>query len=198
MNSTPAAIPVRCTRPIANTFLTMQTLGTLNARQILYCNVRPDENWFEELPNKNWIAFTIANNNEKTLIQNIAVKCLDKEVSCICSAGLFASETEDYFIDEIVQRNIQKEQAQDQSDDEETSPMLTFHRNFSEGFWFTAYSAYPSIGDKYLEIDKIVCIDTTSEGVKNHLKNLLKKFELGELPTDSEIEEPIYDTSINE
>ena len=189
--------PKRCTQPIANTLLTMHILGTLNSRQIFYCKPRTDEKWFEKLPARNWIAFTISNNDEDGLTQNIAVKCLDKEVSCICSAGQFASETEDFFIDEIVRRNSQKEQARGESDDEDSSPMLTFHSNFSEGVWFAAFSAYPSIGDKYLDIDKIVCIDTTIEGVRKHLINLIQKFELGELPSDTEIEEPIYDSSFD-
>jgi len=171
----------------------VEIIGTLNSRQIYYCKVRADENWFEELPVKNWIAFTIANNNDNSLIQDIAVKCLSKEVSSVCCAGQLASITEDFFVDEIVQNNIQKEQL-GESGDEDSSPMLTFHSNFSEGFWFAAFSLYPSICDRYLDIDKIICIDITNEGVKKHLINLIKEFESGGSPSDTEIEEPVYDS----
>jgi len=171
----------------------MELLGTVNSRQVFYCNVREEQNWFEQLPITNWIAFTIADNEDQELIDNIVKRSLDKNVAGVSSAGQFASETEDFFVDEIVLRNIQKEKELGDFDDYETSPMLTFHRNFSEGFWFATTVANPSINDQYLGIDKVVCIDSTKKRVKAYLKQLIGMFNNGELPSDNKIELPLYD-----
>ncbi len=171
----------------------MEVLETINSKQVFYCNVREEQNWFEQLPITNWIAFTIADNEDQELVEDVAKKSLDKNISCVCSAGQFASKTEDSFADEIVLRNIKKEQEFGEIDDYETAPMLTFHTSFSEGFWFATSAANPSINDQYLDIDKVVCIDLTIKKVKKHLKELIETFNNGGLPSDNENEMPLYD-----
>lgn len=170
----------------------MEILGTINSRQILYCNVRTDEKWFEKLPAENWIVFTIADVDDEGLIKDVGVKCLDKKVLAMCSAGELASKAEDYFIDEIVLRNNKKEELGTLGD-EDSSPMLTFHRNFSEGFWFAIYAANPSNGDQYFDIGKVVCIDMTRKVVRKYLKDLIEKFRDGAMPSDNDFEAPEYD-----
>jgi hypothetical protein len=171
----------------------MEVLGTVNSRQVFYCNVREGQNWFEQLPITNWIAFTIVDPEDQELIDNIVQRSLDKNVAAVSCAGQYASETEDLFVDEIVLRNIQKEEESGELGDYETSAMLTFHRNFSEGFWFATSAANPSIDDQYVTIESVICIDLTIKRVRTHLKQLIEAFNNGELPSDNEIELPQYD-----
>lgn len=171
----------------------METLGHISFKQIFYCNVRTDKDWFEQLPSDHWFAFTIADKEDDALIPAVAIKCIDKNVSCVCCAGQLASEASDYFNIEVVDWEIKKEEARDVDVQHVKTPMITSHKNFSEGFWFATNIAVNSIEDQYLDVDKVVCIDLTTKGVKKYLRNLIGEFNSGELPSDSEVEAPVYD-----
>lgn len=173
----------------------MTKIGEYNDRQIFYTNVRTDFNWFDKLPPSNWLAFTIADTADKELLNDTTIKCLNKSVLYTCSAGQLGSDTEDYFDQEIVWRQVQIEERTGKPQDYETSPMTTYHKNFDEGFWFAIQSAYATAYDKYIPIDKVVCIDMTQQGVKKYLVSLINKMKTGWLPSDNEIEIPTYDTN---
>ena len=172
----------------------MTKIGEYNDRQIFYTNVRTDINWFDKLPSSNWLAFTIADTADKELLNETSMMCLDKNVLYTCSAGQLGSDTEDYFDQEIVWRQVQIEEQTGKPQDYETSPMTTSHKNFDEGLWFAIQSAYATAYDKYIPIDKVVCIDMTQRGVKKYLTDLIKRIQNGWLPSDNEIELPNYDT----
>ena len=172
----------------------MKILGHINDRQILYCNIRVDNNWYLKLPANNWIAFTIANNEDEELLNDTTIKCLDNGVSYTCSAGQLGTDTENYFDQEIAWRETQKEEKTGEPADFDKTPMTTSHQNFGEGFWFATTVAHPTINDKYLNTDKVVCIDFTKQGVESHLINLIDKINNGWLPSDEQIEMPLYDT----
>ncbi len=171
----------------------MEILGHISFKEILYCNVRTNQDWFNQLPPNKWIAFTIANDEDNELIADVAAKCLDKAVSCICCAGLLQSETVDSFGKEMIRRNVQEEKLVTRSSDNDIAPMITSHTNFSEGFWFATNIANAADGDQGLDIDKVICIDMTKHAVKRHLRELIGAFNSGELPSDSEFEEAVYD-----
>ena len=172
----------------------MKILGHIKDRQIFYCNIRVDNNWFLQLPTSNWIAFTIADNDDKDLLNDTTIKCLDNGVNYTCSAGQLGSDTEDYFDQEIAWRETQKEKATGEPADFDKTPMTTSHKNFGEGFWFATTVAQATINDEYLNIDKVVCIDFTKQSVQTHLLNLIDKINNGWLPSDEGIESPLYDT----
>lgn len=167
----------------------MQKIGTINNREILYLNVRKSDNWAEELPQGNWCVFTIADNDDNELLDNAVSKCLDNLVIYTCSAGQLASRTELSFDLEINKRAIDEEDKTGKPYDYDKLPMTTIHQNFSEGFWFATTAAY----DGYIEINKVVCLDFTIKGVKQHLTELTNKINDGWLPLDEEVEEPKYD-----
>ncbi len=173
----------------------MKILGYINDRQILYCNIRDYNNWYLNLPSNNWIAFTVADIEDEDLLNNTTVKCLNNGVSYICCAGQLGSDTESYFDQEIAWRESQKENKTGELINFDKTPMTTSHQNFGEGFWFATTTAYATINDKYLITDKVICIDFTIHGVENHLINLIDKINNGWLPSDEEIEIPLYDTS---
>lgn len=147
-----------------------------------------------QLPASNWIAFTIADNNDKDLLYDTTIKCLDSGVNYTCSAGQLGSDTEDYFDEEIAWRETQKEEATGEPADFDKTPMTTSHKNFGEGFWFATTVAHATINNEYLNTDKVVCIDLTTQSVQKHLLNLIDKINKGWLPSNEEIESPLYDT----
>jgi hypothetical protein len=167
----------------------MEPLGEIRDRQILYSNIRADQNWSNALPTENWIVFTIADDLDRELINEAVELCLDKSVCYICCAGRLASLTEDIFDEEIVNRAIQDETRSGKPHDYEYSPMTTSHKNFSDGFWFATTVAH----DNYKDIDTVVCLDFTTKGVKDHLIELIIKIKNNWLPSDEPFEDPMYD-----
>lgn len=171
----------------------MTKIGELNDRQIFYINVRGDLHWFDKLPSSNWLVFTIADTADKELLNDTTKKCLDSNVLYTCSVGQLGSDTEDYFDEEIVWRQVQIEERTGKPQDYETSPMTTFHRNFDEGFWFATTVANATAYDKYIPIDTVVCVDMTERGVRKYLIELIDKIKSSWLPSDNEVEVPKYD-----
>ncbi|PZR30270.1 MAG: hypothetical protein DI538_22985 [Azospira oryzae] len=155
--------------------LAMIRIGELNSRQIFYTNVRTDQQWFDQLPASNWLAFTIADKEDKHLLDEAVAKCLDKNVLYTCSTGELASETEDWFDGEIVLRQVHLEEQTGKPQDYETAAMTTSFKNFDEGFWFAVKSAYATAYDEYILMDTICCIDLTQRGVKRHIAELVGK-----------------------
>ena len=167
----------------------MEQIGRIGTRKIYYVQIRNNSEWKNTLPEKDWIAFTIANNEDQELVPPMVKKCIDKNVSYTCSAGKYAQMTEEFFDEEISWRRVEDEVKSKNEFDYEFSLVTTSHRNFGKGFWFAATLAN---GNKF-EIDKIICIDLTKRKVKTHLKELIEKINSGWLPSDNEIELAQYD-----
>ena len=167
----------------------VEILGQIQNRQILYTNILTDQTWFEKLPTDNWVVFTIGDEKKAEFEAKLVSHCLDKNVCYACSAGQLAGSTELEFDLEIVNRAIATEDSTGKEHDYEQSPCTTSHKNFSEGFWFAATLAH----DPYKDLGKVVCTDFTTKGVKNNLKELIEKINNGWLPTEEEVEEPKYD-----
>lgn len=167
----------------------LELLGQIQKRQILYTNIIADQNWFEKLPLDNWIVFTIGDTINSEFESKLVHHCLDKNVCFTCSAGQLSDSTELEFDLEIVNRAIAIQDRTGKEYDYGQSPCTTSHKNFREGFWFATTVA----SDAYKDIDKVVCADFTSKGVRQYLKELLEKINNGWLPSDDAIEEPIYD-----
>jgi hypothetical protein len=175
----------------------MELLGQIKERQIFYCNIRSEEKWFDSVDFENWIAFTIADNDDQQFLHDMSARCLDKGVCYSCSAGQLASLTEDYFDEGIVWRQIQENEKTGKPGNYETAPMTTFHNNFNEGFWFAVTNANQIINEVSVISNQVVCIDCTRMKVRRHILNLIHKINNGWLPTDAEFEAPIYDTNEN-
>ena len=171
----------------------MTKIGQVKDRQVFYISVRADLHWFDKLPSSNWLAFTIADIADKDLLSDTTKKCLDKNVLYTCSAWQLGSDTEDYFDEEIVWRQVQNEEQTEKPKDYEISTMTTFHKNFDEGFWFAALVANATAYDKNIPIDSIVCVDMTQQGVIRYLILLIDKIKNGWLPADNEVVVPKYD-----
>jgi hypothetical protein len=172
----------------------MELLGQIGERQIFYCNLREDPDCLKDIQFQDCIAFTIANQEDKDILPELVTGCLNMGVCYTCSTGEIASLTEDYFDDEIVSREINIEERTGIASDYETTPMTSFHRNFNEGFWFSAVVAKQIINEIYVESNQLVCIDCTSQKVRGHLIRLIGMINDGWLPSDGEIQIPVYDS----
>jgi hypothetical protein len=182
-----------CTQPDFNSIISWSYLDKLGERQIFYCNIRSDKNWYDKIYFDNWVAFTIADEEDKNLLHDMTVQCIDKGVCYACSAGQSASLTEDYFDEEIVWRQVQREQTTGKQQDYESTPMTSFHKNFDEGFWFAATNARQTINDNYVTSEQVVCIDCTTRKVRGHLIALIEMINSNWLPSGNEIKAPTYD-----
>ena len=171
----------------------METIGHVANKQILYCNTRLNNNWGIFLPNSNWLAFTIANEEDKDFLDNVVDECLNHGVCYTYSTGELCSLTDDYFDEEIVWREIQKEELTGEPANYEKTPMTNFSRNFSEGFWFAVEFAEATFGEAYIPINTIVCIDCTKNQVRKHLIELVEKIISGWMPSDVDYDLPKYD-----
>ncbi|MEM6719046.1 MAG: hypothetical protein AAF611_07020 [Bacteroidota bacterium] len=167
----------------------MELIGRIRKRKIYYVQIRNNSEWKSSLPKNDWVAFTIANEEDEELIPSLVKVCIDKNVSYTCSSGTLAHKTENYFDEEIAWIGVDYEMRTKQKFDYEKSPITTAHNNFGEGFWFATTLAY----DDNFDIDKVVCIDFTKRKVKRHLINLIEKINNGWLPNDAEVELAPYD-----
>jgi hypothetical protein len=168
-------------------------LGKIYNREIFYSNLRDDKQWFDKLPNCNWVAFTITNDEDKSLIDEVVKHCLDKNVRYTCSTGELGQIVETSFDIEFVDRVIQNESFSGKPHDyEKDTLMTTSHENFSEGFWFAATTAY---NDPYI-FDKVICLDFTKRRVEKYLRQLIMQINNGWLPSEEEIEVPLYDDDL--
>jgi len=168
----------------------MELVGISNERQIFYLNIHRSADWVNNLPKSNWLAFAIGEEKDIEAYSELAEKCIANNVLYLCAAGPNCELIHDVFDETIVELKIKNKQSIESPEDFENSPMTTWHHNFSEGFWFSIASAYSEAG----VIDKIICIDYSKGGVKRHLQELIALINSGWLPSDEEIEKPVYDT----
>jgi hypothetical protein len=172
----------------------MELPGQIGERQIFYCNLRDDPGCLASITFKDWIAFTIADLDDKGLLRDLVAGCLNTGTCYTNSAGEIASLTEDYFDEEIVTREIEVEQKTGIVSDYEAAPLTAFHKNFDEGFWFSAVIAKQIINEVYVESKQLICVDCTSQKVRGHLIRLIGMINDGWLPSDGERQIPVYDT----
>lgn len=161
----------------------MDKIGQHNDRQVFYLSTR-QINWADQLPNDNWVVLTIGHNIDIDLINNIAKKCLEKNVSYICATGQQSSLIHDTFDHFIVQNKIDKGESITSQDDFEYSPLTTWDSNIDEEFWFSLTTAF----HPYIEITKVVCLDMTVTGFKVKLVDLLTKINSGWISSDTDDE----------
>jgi hypothetical protein len=160
----------------------MEKLGQIGDREIFYCNLREEPECFTDIKFKNWIAFTIADLDDKDLLTDLVAGCLNTGTCYTNSAGEIASLTEDYFDEEIVTREIEVEQKTGIVSGYEATPLTAFHKNFDEGFWFSVVVAKQIINDVYVESNQVVCVDCTSKKVRKRLIRLIARINDGWIP----------------
>ena len=155
----------------------MELIGSIGRRKVYYIQIRNNATWEASMPVRDWVALTIANQEDTALVPRVIKACLNRNVSYTCSVGDFASMTEAFFDEEIVWREVEYER-KTKKKFEGISPLTTAHENLEEGFWFAATVANV---DQF-DINKVVCIDLTQKKVKQQLIHLMEKINQGWLP----------------
>ena len=168
----------------------MLKLGEINDRIVLYIKVGDDENWYNELPTSNWLIIPIADEKNIKGFTKLAEKCIEKNLIYMCGLGKCCEVFDDIFDEVDLVKKILNNENTDAAEAFEDSPITTWHNNFAEGFWFAVTVA--NYSDKI--INKVVCVDFTSKGVKNYLAALLVKLHQGWLPSSEESKQPEYDS----
>ena len=152
----------------------MELIGRINRKKIYYIQIRNNPNWESDLPNNDWIAFTIANEEDEELIPPTVKICIAKNVSYTSSTGEFALRTKGYF-DEEIEWLMTDYEIKDEEKFNNKNLITISDENFEKAFWLTFSSIY---SDNFI-LDKIVCIDFTKRKVKNQLIKLIEKINNG-------------------
>jgi hypothetical protein len=150
-------------------------IGQIMDRQILYLDPINNPEWESLLPENNWALFAIADNKLKSQLSHLAKVCLNKNVAYSCAAGEASSDIDDEFDMEIVSRKMK---AGDANYDD--TPIVTWHEDFSEGFWFATTIVY---NDTEI-VNTVVCVDLTQKKCKEKILELIDKINSGWLPED--------------
>ena len=151
-------------------------ISKTNNREVYYISTSTVE-WYDLLPDDNWLVLPIVDRKETELINFISNACLKRNVRYICTLGKECEYVHDSFDETILIRRIKNNLPFDSPDDFEYEPMTTWHNNFEEGFWFGLIVAF----DDNFEIDKVVCLDLTND-YKETIRELLGKINSGWLP----------------
>ncbi|TNE81464.1 MAG: hypothetical protein EP332_03485 [Bacteroidetes bacterium] len=164
----------------------MHYIGQIDDRSIYYLSVKSDSNWAVQLPDKDWIVVPICDKRDAKLMEQVAQACLEHKVLYVCALGTECSWVDDYFDETVLANRIKQNLPLSSSDDFDGEPMTTWHHNLDEGFWFAATSAYPTLNDEYLPVNKVVCLDLTENSHQQQLTDLAVKINSGWLPPDVE------------
>lgn len=167
----------------------MELIGISNERQIFYSNIHSSIDWANNLPKSNWLVFAVGEEKNVQAYSELAERCIANNVVYLCAVGSCCELIHDVFDETVVEMAIRSNRDIESPEDFENSPMTTWHHNFSEGFWFAINTTYRENG----LINKVVCVDYTERGVKKHLSELIALINNGWLPSDEEVDEPIYD-----
>jgi hypothetical protein len=150
-------------------------IGIINDKVVLYISTTQCQDWFNFLPDKNWLALVISNRAEIPQLERVAKECLDKNVLYVCGTGEAASEIDTEFDIEIVNRKIAED-----SDNYDDTPMTVFDSRLDEELWFAIFVAVHDTE----KISKIVCINLNPEDLKTEIKDLVTKMNTGWIPED--------------
>lgn len=158
----------------------MESWGEYNSRQIFYLATREPNEWLEKLPNENWLALIIGNDNEIQLYSDLANICLEKNVLYVCTVGLACELIHDIFDEAYVSKKIDAGISVESEEFLKDSPMTSWHNNFEEGVWFAIIAANDGVKD----INKVIFIDLTKDTIRQKLFELVGKIKEGYSPSD--------------
>ena len=131
----------------------MEYLCRINNRNIFYASVN-SPNWLQELPGWKWILLPFGNEPNVPQIIELVDKCLAYNPSYICALGKSCELIHDICDESLVENNIKT--------GIDYFPITTWDNELNEGFWFALFCAC----NDDPEVDKLILVDFTEEGVK--------------------------------
>jgi hypothetical protein len=161
----------------------MQLLGTINAtnRTIFHLSTN-DDDWFNKLPSKNWLAFVINQDADELSLNEIVKKCKSKNTLQI---RVYQNSVD--FEKSIQEVDIDKEVAAKINSPEGIESYLNLlflpkYHNFERGFWEITNVDEVDFLAKHSDNYDVFCLDCNKIDSKPSLDNLIKKMNEGWIP----------------
>ena len=140
----------------------------LNSREIIIVEYSTERNWYNEIPNQNWLCIFVSDDRKRKYLDEVIPKIILKNVTYICTIGNQCEEVHDLFDEEILYRQVEIEELYLPKH----SIITTWHNDFYEGIW---YAIFVANSDK-VQIDKVVFIDMTRGHRLNQIKKIVDSF----------------------
>jgi hypothetical protein len=157
----------------------MEFLGEHSNRKVFWWKY--DEKAFEELPVNDWICFAIEDGLPGTgLFEKFAKAAINKNILEFKAYGNDSSILDDWFDETMVAMETMENHP-------EIDVMTTWHSNegLASAFWQCFYATCLPKTTKYDNL-KIVCFHFNDIDVSDKLRNYIKQFNDGWLPSDEE------------
>ena len=157
----------------------MEYLGEHKGRKVFWWKYSDDN--FNELPDKDWICFAMEDvlPNEE-MFEKFARESINKNILEFKAFGKNSSMLDDWFDETMVVMEAMENHP-------EIDVMTTWHNNegLASAFWQCFYATCLPETTDYSNL-KIVCFHFDNADKRNEIKNYLKRFNEGWLPSEEE------------
>jgi hypothetical protein len=154
----------------------MQFIGRYFNRQVFWLEYG---NYFDQLPNKDWVCLSICNNwPDENEFDKFVRTCISKNIMEFKGHGRFGELLHDLFDGTMAIMRIMESH-------NEFDVMTTWHNDqtLADAFWQSFFvTCIPETAD-YANIT-VICTDLDGVNRIEELKSYIKKFESGWLPSD--------------
>lgn len=158
----------------------MEYLGVHNNRKVYWWNYSEDN--FKELPDDNWVCFSIENGlPEEKLFEKFVRETIKKGILEFKAYGKLSTHLDDDFDSVMVQMKYIENHSK------EIDIMTTWHdkEGLASAFWQCFHATcLPDTAN--LDNLKIVCFHFDNVDFQSEFKNYLKRFNEGWLPSEEE------------
>jgi hypothetical protein len=79
----------------------------LNNRKIRIVEYSTEQNWFDQLPNEDWLCILVVNEKPRRYLDEVISKILVKDVGYVCTIGKQCEQVHDLLDEEIVYREVE-------------------------------------------------------------------------------------------
>ena len=142
----------------------------INSRDILLVEYNTAQNWYAQIPTKNWLCVLVSDNRERRYLDEVITKIILKDVCWIATVGKQCEEVHDLIDEEIVFREVEEV---DKPYLPKHDIMTTWHHDFEEGIWFSIIAAH----DAEIDIETVVILDMTNGQRMADIQTALDKTE---------------------
>jgi len=157
----------------------MEYLGIHNDRKVYWSGYSEDK--FNELPDNNWICFAIVNlKPEYNNFEKFVRLSIEKGILEFKTWGDFCDELHDYFDETVAELEVLEGH-------ETIDVMTTWHskEGIASAFWECFYATCLPDNVNLKDL-KIVCVHLENIDMREELKEFLKRFDEGWLPSEEE------------
>jgi hypothetical protein len=140
----------------------------MNDREIVVVSYSTDQNWYANIPNKNWLCVLVDNDSPQIYVKEAISKILDKNVAYVSAIGESCKKNHDLLDDEISSREIDLENLRLP----EHFIMTTWHKDFNQAISLAIFAAY----NDEVPIDKVVILDMSGGSETERINEVLTEF----------------------